>query len=907
MVTVWNLESEAGKSFDSGFETPDSLMHRYIWLVPLLPLLGAAVNGLLGRHFRFSERLVAAIGVGSVVLAFVISLTAVINYGTTIWPRPYVTSEDGAFSYTWIPGGAVELTEGQAERAQSSGAQVASPAARRGSVLDVEWSYQLDALSSIFMLVITGVGLCIFIFATGYMHGDKGFYRFFAYLGLFMFSMLVLVMGSNFMMMFVGWEGVGLCSYLLIGYYFDRKEAGDASRKAFITNRVGDFGFALAVFGVIATFGTTQYTAVFEQARSFPIELIGAWGIMSWIALGLFVGACGKSAQLPLYVWLPDAMAGPTPVSALIHAATMVTAGLYMLTRCNVIFQHSQSMMTVVAVVGALTAIFAATIGITQNDIKKVLAYSTVSQLGFMFLACGVGAFVIGIFHVMTHAFFKALMFLGAGSVIHAMHHEQDMRRMGNLRKYMPKTYWTFFAGWLAICGVIPFSGFWSKDEILWNAASTEYVPSGWLLWLIATIAAACTAFYMTRLMALTFWGKERFLEVTAGGQADEAHAQRSAEGETTHAASTPSVGDRPHHGPEERVGAAHALESAAVGEPEGVDARGHDVHDHHDPEEPAGHGHHPHGSVIPHESPPSMWVPLAVLAVLATVGGFLGISPAFAGGAHVGGRLNIVNWLDPVIWNPSTGEFGKESHAQTSALATHERTAAGREAVRQEGSHGAPLATRTDEEHGVAAGGEHAAAELPYGGESRFNLAHAVQGMLGGSHAATEWFFIVVSLVVAGVGIWLGFTFYVWRPHLPDEWARRLAPLYRASFNKYWVDELYGKLFTRRTMDLARGAYATDSRLIDGAVNGVAWLVRQLSRFTGNADRLVVDGAVNGVAGFIKLLMSPLLRAAQTGVTANYALVMILGLVAAVGLYFGPEIWASLRSAISSIFALAM
>ncbi|MFL6334426.1 MAG: NADH-quinone oxidoreductase subunit L [Pyrinomonadaceae bacterium] len=765
-----------------------------------------------------------------------------------------------------------------------------------GAVLDVEWSYQLDALSSVFMLVVTGVGLCIFVFATGYMHGDKGFYRFFAYLGLFMFSMLVLVMGSNFMLMFVGWEGVGLCSYLLIGYYFDRKEAGDASRKAFITNRIGDFGFALAVFGVIATFGTTQYTAVFEQARSFPVETLGGvvtWGIMSWIALGLFVGACGKSAQLPLYVWLPDAMAGPTPVSALIHAATMVTAGLYMLTRCNVIFQHSQAMMTVVAVVGALTAIFAATIGITQNDIKKVLAYSTVSQLGFMFLACGVGAFVVGIFHVMTHAFFKALMFLGAGSVIHGMHHEQDMRRMGNLRKYMPKTYWTFFAGWLAICGIIPFSGFWSKDEILWNAASTDYVPSGWLLWLIATVAAACTACYMTRLMALTFWGKERFLEVNAGGQADEAHAQRYAEGETTHTAATPSVGDRPHHGPEERVGAAHALESAEAGEPEGVDARGHDVHDHHDPEEPAGHGHHPHGSVLPHESPPSMWVPLAVLAVLATLGGFLGISPAFTGGEHVGGKLNIVNWLDPVIWNPLTGQFGKESHAETKALQAHDKQAAGREAVAQEGSHAAPLPTRTDVEHSAEVA--HGAPPAPYGDEGRFNLAHSVQGMLGGSHAAAEWFFIILSLVVAGFGIWLGFLFYVWRPELPGVWAQRLAPLYRASFNKYWVDELYGKLFTRRTMDAARGVYATDSRFIDGAVNGAAWLTKQVSRFTGNFDRLVVDGAVNGVAGFIKLLMSPLLRAAQTGVTANYALAMLLGLVAAVGLYFGGNIISSL------------
>ncbi|HST50824.1 MAG TPA: NADH-quinone oxidoreductase subunit L [Pyrinomonadaceae bacterium] len=891
-------------------------MHRYIWLVPLLPLLGAAINGLLGRKFRFSERLVASVAVGSVALAFLISVAAVVGYGLNIWPNTYVTSDDGAFKYTWIPGGAVELTQGLQERSDAETTKNAQEQAQekaraqggvkpgdavvvgvshapvrkgQGSLLDVEWSYQLDALSSIFMLIVTGVGLCIFVFATGYMHGDRGFYRFFAYLGLFMFSMLILVMGSNFMMMFVGWEGVGLCSYLLIGYYFDRKEAGDASRKAFITNRVGDFGFALAVFCVIATFGTTQYTSVMSQASAFPIEIIGTWGIMSWIALGLFIGACGKSAQIPLYVWLPDAMAGPTPVSALIHAATMVTAGLYMLTRTNVIFQHSQAMMTVVAIVGALTAIFAATIGITQNDIKKVLAYSTVSQLGFMFLACGVGAFVTGIFHVMTHAFFKALMFLGAGSVIHAMHHEQDMRRMGGLRKYMPKTYWTFVAGWLAICGIPIWSGFWSKDEILWNAAATEYVRGGWLLWLIATVAAVCTAFYMTRLMALTFWGKERFLEVRAGGEADEAHAQAYDKGEAMHVAIDPSVADRPHHGPEERVGIAHVLETEAVGEAEALDTRGRDIHDHHDTHEAAGHGAHPHGSVIPHESPRSMWMPLAVLAVLATVGGFVGISPAFAGGAHVGGRLNIVNWLDPVIWNPSTGRFGKETVAEVGALEERNKQAAGREAVREEGSRRAPLPTESEEGR--------IEPPLPYG-DTGFNLAHAVQGMLGGSHAAAEWFFIVVSILAAGLGIGLGYLFYVKRPELPDIWAARLSTIYRASLNKYWVDELYGALVTRRTMDAARGVYAFDSKGIDGAVNGAAWLTRKLSRLTGAFDRLVVDGAVNGVAGFIRLLMSPLLRAAQTGVTANYALVMVIGLIAAVGLYFGKDIIAAITGA---------
>ena len=818
-------------------------MHSYIWLIPLLPLAGAAINGLLGRKLRFSEKLIGSIAVGTIAFSFLLSLAAVYSYGFSnhsIWPKPYVTSEDGAFSFTWIPGGAVHITAGSAARSLAAAQHEAEerlaqlpPEARtqpqsvlgagegeRSSLLNVEWSYQLDALSSVFILVVTGVGLCIFVFATGYMHGDPGYYRFFAYMGLFMFSMLILVMGSNFLMMFVGWEGVGLCSYLLIGYYFNRKEAGDASRKAFITNRIGDFGFALAIFGVIATFGTTQYTDVFDQAKTYPLEMLGHWGVLSWIALGLFIGACGKSAQLPLHVWLPDAMAGPTPVSALIHAATMVTAGLYMVTRTNVIFQHSKTMMLVVALVGAATAIFAATIAITQNDIKKVLAYSTVSQLGFMFMACGLGAFVIGIFHVMTHAFFKALMFLGAGSVIHGMHHEQDMRRMGGLKKYMPYTYMTFLAGWLAVCGIIPFSGFWSKDEILWSAASTSVIPYGWLVWIAGTIAATCTAFYMTRLVAMTFWGKEKFL-------------------------------DSHSHAP------------------------GHEVHgaDHETP------GHHKH---IPHESPPSMWVPLAVLAVLATVGGLVGIGPAFkslTGSEHPGGRLNIVNFLDPIIWNEATREFGKGHEEIAHEAETHGEpaTAASTTSATEPAFH---LATT-------------------YEG---FNLAHAAESALG-SHTAAEWLFIVISLLVAGVGIGLGVLFYVRNPGLPEVWAGRLKPLYEASYNKYWVDEFYGWAITRRVMDLARGVFAFDSKVIDGAVNGSAWLTRLSSKLTGAADKYFVDGLVNAIAAFIMRLMSPLFRAAQTGFTQNYALVMVLGLVAAVAMFFGGDILSAVKSMFASVW----
>lgn len=721
-------------------------MLRLIWLIPLLPLLGAAINGLLGKRLRFSEKTIGMIAVGSVALAFLLSVGAVVSYSSQS-PTPYITG----FSYEWIPSGAVEITQGQ-EIGKSSN-------------LNIEWSYQLDPLSSIFMLIITGVGLCIFVFAVGYMHGDAGAYRFFAYLGLFEFMMLVLVMGSNFVMMFVGWEGVGLCSYLLIGYYFNKEEAGDAARKAFITNRIGDFGFALAIFAIIATFGTATYTTVFEQAKNYPIESLWSWGLMSWIALGLFIGAVGKSAQIPLFVWLPDAMAGPTPVSALIHAATMVTAGLYMLTRCNIIFQHSKTMMFVVAVVGALTALLAATIALTQNDIKKVLAYSTVSQLGFMVLACGVGAFVAAIFHVLTHAFFKALLFLGAGSVIHGLNGEQDMRKMGGLKKYMPMTYKTMLVGWLAICGIIPFSGFWSKDEILWSTVSTNAIPFGWLLWIVATIAAFCTAFYMTRLVALTFWGEERF-------------------------------SPKPQ-----------------VPSPKSEDSTQHSR---------------------PHESPPIMWIPLVVLAFFATVGGFVGISKAFTGGHHIGGQLNIYNYLEHVVEKPSA--------------VSGQRSAANEHIVADSGQ-------RTEDDH------------------------------------SNELLFMGIAFLVSLSGIGLGWLFYVKKPHLPDMLAERLRPLYNISFNKYWVDELYGALFTRRTMDASRGVYAVDSKIIDGGVNGAAWFTRLMSRLSGGSDKYFIDGLVNAIADFIARLASPVIRAAQTGLTANYALMMVIGLLLAVALLFGKDI----------------
>jgi NADH-quinone oxidoreductase subunit L len=607
-------------------------MLKLVWLIPIFPLAGFLINFLLGRKLRLSERAVSVVACGAILLSFVLTAGAFVEYASSYAPahdnRPYVTSESGGFphSFTWMPGGKAHQTLGQ----------------QAGALADfnIEWSYQIDQLSLVMMFVVTFVGFWIHVFATGYMHGDTGYYRFFSYLNLFMFMMLLLVMGSNFMIMFIGWEGVGLCSYLLIGYYFDRKEAGDASKKAFVVNRIGDFGFALAIMGVFATFGTLQFTDVAARSAAYGVEHLWQFGLMSWLALGLFIGATGKSAQIPLYIWLPDAMAGPTPVSALIHAATMVTAGVFMVTRTNFIFQRSVTMMMVVALVGCLTAFVAATIGITQTDIKKVLAYSTVSQLGYMFLGAGVGAFTAAIFHVFTHAFFKALLFLGAGSVIHGMHHEQEMPRMGGLAKYLPTTYKAMLMGWLAICGIIPFAGFWSKDEILWKTFSTEVFGGGWILWLVGFVTAGITAFYMTRLMALTFWGEERFRKVHAGGEADEAHAAAHAEGEAPHDARTFSAGDRPHHEPGEHVGA--------------VDAA--DPH--------AGHGHHEHFE--PHESPRSMTLPLIVLAFFSVVGGLIGIPHAFTGGAA---DINLFeHWLEPVIVDVHAGAAPAAAHAADAA-----------------------------------------------------------------------------------------------------------------------------------------------------------------------------------------------------------------------------------------------
>jgi NADH-quinone oxidoreductase subunit L len=457
-----------------------------IYLIPLLPAIGAAIMFFFGR--KLQKQTVSAVCVGSVALAFLIACGAVWQYTQTWAPANHDQPYEKVL-YTWLG-----TDTGHTTYLKSDGSQAEFKA---------DAGFLLDPLSSIWLLFVTGVGMLIHIYSTGYMAHEGGYYRFFGYLNLFMFSMLTLILANNYVLMFVGWEGVGLCSYLLIGFYFQRKSASDAANKAFIVNRIGDAGFILGMFFIAWLCGSLRFIDVTAAARSGHFAIGDPF--ITAATLLLFVGACGKSAQLPLYVWLPDAMEGPTPVSALIHAATMVTAGVYMVARSNALFVLAPKSMMVVAIVGALTAIFAASIGLVQNDIKRVLAYSTVSQLGYMFLALGVGAFAAGVFHVFTHAFFKALLFLGAGSVIHAMSGEQDMRNMGDLSGKIPVTFRTMLVATLAISGIPILAGFFSKDEILWQA--WKYSP---YLWAIGFITALMTAFYMFRLIYLTFWSPSR-------------------------------------------------------------------------------------------------------------------------------------------------------------------------------------------------------------------------------------------------------------------------------------------------------------------------------------------------------------------------------------------------------------
>ena len=674
-------------------------------LIIFAPLAGAAINWLIGRRVR-NEMFIAAVACGSVAVSTIVAFYLAFN------SHGALRTEEPLFDHIWT-----WLHVGN---------------------FRADFALAMDRLSGTYALFVTFVGFLIHVFAVGYMHGEDGFYRFFAYLNLFMFAMLTLVLADNFVLMFVGWEGVGLCSYLLIGYYFLRKEASDAAKKAFITNRIGDWGFVLGIMltfflsGSVSFFANPAAGEVAQTALSFfksqPVEpftlgAIFAGGATS-VAILLFIGATGKSAQIPLYVWLPDAMAGPTPVSALIHAATMVTAGVYMIVRCSEIFVHAPMAMFIVAIIGAATALFAATIGLAQNDIKKVLAYSTISQLGYMFLACGVGAFIAAIFHVITHAFFKALLFLGSGSVIHGMHHEQDMRRMGGLKKYMPITFATMITGGLAISGVPFFAGFFSKDEILWKTWSAAGMGSfAKVLWAVGAITAFLTAVYMTRMMVMTFWGDERFRKV------------------------------QPIH---------------------------------HEHEEKEDH----HGPVVPHESPRLMTVPLIVLAVLSTVGGFIGVPYALSSFVTDKNVNVIEHTLEPVVAHmPATAPIveGSEPHAVP-----------------------AP-----------EAGGVHAADEHAHVGEERL--------------------LTLVSVIIALLGIGAGWVLFQRRP---------LLQMPRILENKYYVDEVYDATLVRPIVAGSReGLWKIfDIGVIDGSLHALGDAVTELGRLA----RYLQAGFVRGYAAII-------------------------------------------------------
>ena len=729
-------------------------MLEYFWLIPLIPLVGVIINGLFASRLIRSENVTGWLASGCMLLAFIIGFGSFLGLAAMPASERHVEVE----LYDWIETSLSRMHETEA------GVEAAR--------FHVPFGFQFDPLSAIMVLVITGVGFLIHVYAIGYMKHDppdRGYYRFFTYMNLFASFMLVLVLGNSYAMMFIGWEGVGLCSYLLIGYYYQKKSAGDAAKKAFVVNRIGDAAFLLGMFTIFFTFGTLDYDGVFAGAASYES---GA-GVITFITLMLFVGATGKSAQLPLFTWLPDAMEGPTPVSALIHAATMVTAGVYMVVRSNVLFSLSPTTMTVVAVIGAATALFAASIAMVQNDIKRVLAYSTVSQLGYMFLACGVGAYAVGVFHLMTHAFFKALLFLSAGSVMHALHGELDMWKMGSLRKYMPITHKTFLVGTLAIAGVPGLAGFFSKDEILWYAWSG---PNGSpALWVVGTLVAGMTAFYMTRMLLVTFYGESRM---------------------------------------------------------------------------------DPHTEAHVHENPPVMTYPLIVLAVLAVLGGYVGIPANLQIGplATLHESIDLLRWLEPVV-----GGHGEETDGDSE---------------------------------------EHAALALPGGNPPALALAapaatvvpitlqaEAEDAEHEADHTALEWTLMLTSVAVAMSGIFLAYYTYILRPGTAERLQQRFAGVYSALWNKYWVDELYDAVFVNRTKDLGTGLWIFDDAAVDGVVNGAANATMQSANASNEFDERVVDGAVNAVGNGL-WSGSWVFRALQTGFVQNYALIIAVGLFVLVSAY---------------------
>jgi NADH-quinone oxidoreductase subunit L len=681
-------------------------MLNLVWLAIAFPLAGAAINGIFGRFIR-NKLTSGIIGCTALGLSFSVAVLTWVDYTFRLWTTRPDTPYYEVVLWPWIYVGN----------------------------LKIDAALLIDPLSITMFLFVTGVSFLIHIYSMGYMAHDSGYSRFFSYLNLFVAMMLILSLGGNAAVMFVGWEGVGLCSYLLIGFWYQDMYNANCGMKAFVVNRIGDFGVLLAIFMLLMYFGSVNFVDLYYNAGGV-FASVPTWVPLA-IGLMLFLGATGKSAQFPLHIWLPDAMAGPTPVSALIHAATMVTAGVYMVVRLHPIFNASPTAALVVALVGCFTAFMAGTIALTQNDIKKVLAYSTVSQLGYMFLACGVGAYWVAIFHVVTHAFFKACLFLGSGSVIHGMHEEQNTRHMGALAKFMPITYVTFLISTFAIAGIIPFAGFFSKDEILWQVAvwQAEFPWAPPVLYIVGLVTAFMTAFYMGRVTWKTFQGKERWKK-----EFKEKHSH-------------------------------------------------------------------------PHESCPAMTMPLVVLSFLAIIGGFMLFTPAW-----LGNNTLIKDYLAP-----STNSAAYVESAEHVAMPAHE--------VEVAAGHG---------ETEVAAEGHgevHHEAFISFGGVT-----------------ATEIIFALASVLLAALALWWSRLVFVPLIGVTEKWKAQWRPLYQLSFNKWYFDEIYHTSIVIPGTALAYACWRFfDVKVVDGIVNGMAWVVG---------------------------LLGQLARPLQTGFVRNYALYVLLGAV---------------------------
>ena len=747
-------------------------------LIPLLPFLGFLINAFLGR--RLPKTVSGGLACLVMLASFAVSVLAVMALRSATG-APWIE----ATYYRWIASGE----------------------------LQIPLQFRVDHLSALMILVVTGIGSLIHIYSTAYMHEetDSEYARYFSYLNLFAAFMLVLVLGASFPVMFVGWEGVGLCSYLLIGFWFRKKSAADAGKKAFVVNRIGDFGFILGTLMIFRYFGTLDFQQVATAVDTgWPVE--HSMGVLTIATLLLFLGATGKSAQIPLFTWLPDAMEGPTPVSALIHAATMVTAGVYMIGRNAVLFGHAPITLAVVAGIGIATALMAGTIGLVQNDIKRVLAYSTVSQLGYMFLAMGVGAYAAGIFHLYTHAFFKALLFLGSGAVIHALAGEQDLRNMGGLKKDLPITYWTFLIGALAIAGIPPLAGFFSKDEILFKT----YAQGHTIMWIIGVATALLTATYMFRLVFLTFHGERRHPPSPAAG--DRATARQPATG--AHPEEEEPVAHR--HGHDSVASTADRKpQTTANGRPQTANGHGHPPSPAAADRATAGQAAHSHGAHL-HDAPPAMALALIVLAIGSVVAGFAGVP-------HImGGNNRIERFLEPSF----------EAHAM--APANEFQVIEGRPGLRADGATAGQARDGRLRPEGATAG----QAGAPAAGEAA-TTHEAAQG------EPNEWLLMAISVGVAVAGIGIAAYFWLFNRAAAARVARSAAGIYTLLLNKYYIDELYDVLVVQPikffALILWKGA---DVALIDGSVNGVGTTVTAVS----NRLRRLQTGSIRAYAASLFL-----------------------------------------------------